>query len=259
MLKAQTLSDWVCLLFDDASTDQSAAILTSYIASDRRFTVFSTPHNFSVGPGIARNFLLERVSTGYVAFCDIDDLWHPAKLDAQLSFHKANNLDISVTSYARFSLPRSIPHIHRLITPPSTLNYSRLLRANTIPMLTVISTLSFVEQRFPPIRHEDYAFWLSVFKRKSVQYGCLTEVLSFYRIHDANLTKNRLVIPSWIYQVYRSLGYHPLRSACLLMLWMIARILAEPYQLTLSFFSPSQVRKSRQVLNQLLRQPALLS
>ena len=69
-VRAQTLSDLEIVCVDDGSTDQSAAILDEYAASDSRFVVI---HKVNQGPGIARNTGLAASKGEYVLFVDSDD------------------------------------------------------------------------------------------------------------------------------------------------------------------------------------------
>ncbi len=74
-LQAQTLTDWVAILIDDASTDTTGEIFARAAASDPRFRVVSLPRR--TGLGAARNLGLGRVETPFIAFLDADDILAP--------------------------------------------------------------------------------------------------------------------------------------------------------------------------------------
>lgn len=65
------------LVFDDGSTDDSAAILESY---KPRVTVFRQSNQ---GVAHARNFLCAQARGDILAFLDADDTWHPCYLEVQ--------------------------------------------------------------------------------------------------------------------------------------------------------------------------------
>lgn len=74
---AQTVVPGEILVFNDGSTDETAAILESY---KPRVTVF---HQTNQGPAGGRNFLCARARGDVLAFLDADDLWHPRYLEVQ--------------------------------------------------------------------------------------------------------------------------------------------------------------------------------
>jgi glycosyltransferase involved in cell wall biosynthesis len=80
-LRAQTIEDWHCLVFDDASSDPGLA--RSVVGDDCRFEVLDTlPH---LGHYAAFEHLLEHApESGPVFLCDQDDYWHPDKLKRML-------------------------------------------------------------------------------------------------------------------------------------------------------------------------------
>jgi hypothetical protein len=78
-IRAQTHSNWVCLISDDGSSPQSQEIIASTIGDDSRFQVEHGPRL-----GVYRNF--ERAlaavpsDAALVALADQDDHWEPEKL-----------------------------------------------------------------------------------------------------------------------------------------------------------------------------------
>lgn len=79
-IRAQTHTDWVCLISDDGSSEDARAEIERAIAGDPRFRFEAHPERV----GIYRNFerALRDVPPGarYVALSDQDDRWHPDKL-----------------------------------------------------------------------------------------------------------------------------------------------------------------------------------
>lgn len=225
-LLSQTYTHWKCILIDDGSIDSGPELLSFLVSSDPRFVLTHTPHRriprSLPGPACARNHGLTFVDTPLVAFCDIDDIWHPQKLSRQVRYHLANSLDLSVSSYLAFSSSDLICYRH-VITPPSTLNLNSLLVRNRIPMLTLILNSSLLCSGFIQARHEDFLAWISIFRNNpNLKYGCLREVLAFYRVHSTNLTASRLRMPIWTYSVYRAAGFTQISSVLLLIRWLIS-------------------------------------
>lgn len=73
-IKAQTYTDFECLLIDDGSKDSSLSICESYADGDDRFKVF---HKENGGASSARNVGLDNASGEYICFCDADDYVTP--------------------------------------------------------------------------------------------------------------------------------------------------------------------------------------
>lgn len=207
-ITSQTFQYWICILVDDGSTDGSLDLLRNLTYGDTRFLLVSNPSSTKLhGPASARNFALSLVKTPLVAFCDIDDLWHPEKLQRQILFHQRSRAQISVTGYSRFSLEETGVNMRQPIYPPPDMSFTRLRTSNQIPMLTVILSLDQLHPRFKSIPHEDYLLWLTLFKNQpNIRYSCLDISLSYYRVHNKNITRNRLKMAYWTYQVFRASG-----------------------------------------------------
>ncbi|MBC9252904.1 glycosyl transferase family 2 [Pseudomonas alcaligenes] len=86
-IAAQTYQDWIIIASDDGSQDSTLTILEHY---RRRFGADRLCIVKGPGKGFAANFLSmatdTSISTGFFAFCDQDDLWHPDKLERALAW-----------------------------------------------------------------------------------------------------------------------------------------------------------------------------
>ena len=225
-ISSQTYSNWVCIMVNDGSTDNGPFYLRQLTLDDPRFLlVNNTFDKLYPGPASARNFGLSHVSSPLIAFCDVDDVWHPQKLERQIAYHLANNLDLSVTAYGRFFHNRPEQPLRSLLCPPQHLSPSKLRGPNPIPMLTVVMGSELASQGFLQVPHEDFLFWLDLFRcTPSLRYGCLKEVLSFYCIHSDNISASKSTMPFWTYRVFRQSGESHLLSLFSLFLWTLGHI-----------------------------------
>lgn len=86
-LLSQTRKDFVLLIIDDGSTDNSLAIAQSY--DDSRISILQNTKN--MGLSAALNKGIQGCKTPYIARMDADDLCHPERLEKQYRFMENNN------------------------------------------------------------------------------------------------------------------------------------------------------------------------
>ena len=97
-VKAQTLTDWECLVVDDGSAcggDVASAVETM---RDNRFRYIRQENK---GANAARNNGIDRAAGKFVAFLDSDDEWLPEKLEIQ-----AEQLKSGGVAYSQFYFER---------------------------------------------------------------------------------------------------------------------------------------------------------
>lgn len=79
---AQTHAELEILVVDDGSTDETPDIIRSHAAADGRIRLLSQAN---AGVAAARNAGIAASAGEFIAPLDADDLWHPAKIERQLS------------------------------------------------------------------------------------------------------------------------------------------------------------------------------
>lgn len=129
-LRAQTVEDWRCLVFDDSSSDAQA--ITTVIGDDDRFSVMtSQPH---LGHYVAFEHLLRNGPIDAPVFlCDQDDRWAPDKMQHLLK-------EIDGGADAAFSAMRVVDEQGRVLRErflshdpePGTLTPAHLLVMNSV-------------------------------------------------------------------------------------------------------------------------------
>jgi len=97
---AQTAKDWECIVVDDGSTDNSRAVIESFVKRSDRIKYFYQKNS---GLSAAMNLGLSQVSGDFIQFLDADDLISPGKLASHLQhFSKNSKIDVSYTSAKYF-------------------------------------------------------------------------------------------------------------------------------------------------------------
>lgn len=95
----QTYKNWECIIVDDGSNDNTLEYLKGL--TDSRIRVFSLGKNH--GRAYARQIALEQAQGEYLAMLDADDLYHPCKIERQVSeMESDSNISLVCTSMISF-------------------------------------------------------------------------------------------------------------------------------------------------------------
>ncbi len=112
-VSAQTLTNWECIIIDDASTDESVQIIKQHIKSDKRFRLIELPE--PSGVSVARNAGLDAARGEHIAFLDSDDCFSECALETLLHLATSTHADmvggktITVPEYFTFSPRQNTP------------------------------------------------------------------------------------------------------------------------------------------------------
>lgn len=90
-LKRQTFSDFEAVVVDDASTDETLAVIRRCVEGDKRFTIIEQEQNG--GLSVVRNVGLAHASGEYVLFLDSDDYYREDTLFLLAERLDTDNLD----------------------------------------------------------------------------------------------------------------------------------------------------------------------
>lgn len=197
----QTIDNYELILVNDASTDNTLSILKEY-ENNKRIKIIDLKDN--VGAAEARNIGIKSSIGNYLCFLDADDYWNPNKLEKQINFMKEKACAFSFTGY-EFADSNLNP-LNKKVRVPKTLNYNQLLRNTTIFTSTVMFNLNKINDdmiKFPIVKSEDTALWLSILKNNYIAYG-LNENLVYYRRSESTLSSNKIEAIKRIWNLYRN-------------------------------------------------------
>jgi glycosyltransferase involved in cell wall biosynthesis len=206
-IRAQTMTDWECVIIDDGSSDDTLAIAEEYARADSRVRVFTKANG---GASAARNdgFLHTNPGSLFVTFMDSDDVWLPAALETLL-----RRVSADPAAVGAHALAETIDQEGRVIEPGSysdkgrsrlALQGARLLEL-PLERPTDFSVLVNGNVLFPPglvlVRREIYEAvgpfdeslngpedWDMLIRIS--RYGHIAfadEVILLYRLHGKNL------------------------------------------------------------------------
>jgi len=219
----QTYTNWEMILVDDASTDNTVAIIEEFVKKDSRIKLFKLPENR--GNGFARNAALEKATGKYIAYLDADDLWFPEKLEKQIQFLKANNLHFTFSFYD--SIDEDGNNLNRKVESPNPLTYKQLFFCNYVGNLTAIYDVDYFGKIILETsqKRQDWRIWLTILKQIKIAKP-VPESLAFYRIRKDSVSSSKFKLIKHNFGVYREFhGYNFVFSILLMIRFLFTQLI----------------------------------
>ncbi len=204
---AQSFTDWEMIVIDDKSADNTCEVVEGFIAAGANIQLIKLATNGGVAE--ARNIGLAHAQGKYVAFLDSDDIWLPEKLAVQVKYMDEKNLPMTFCAYHRVDERGKV--ISGQINAPKKIDYETLLWHNLIIFSTSLTLRSVIgDLKFVKLGHEDWIFWLDLFKKCGGGYG-INQPLALYRVRSNSVSSNKFVA---IHSTWTMLRQH--EKICLL-------------------------------------------
>lgn len=178
---AQTITDWELLIGINGYPANSPVYQTvaAYLAEqpDARIRLLDFPE--CKGKSATLNKMVPDCQYPYVALLDVDDIWLPTKLEAQMPM-KAQRYDVIGAKCVYFGeMNNIVPAI-----PTGDLSTFNFLEGNPI-----INSSALIKKELAQWNEtsfvEDYELWLRLWKRACRFYNC-PDILVKHRIHRAS-------------------------------------------------------------------------
>jgi glycosyltransferase involved in cell wall biosynthesis len=199
-LKAQTIEDWECIIVNDGSNDNTAAVAEKLAQTDQRIQVIN---QLNKGLSGARNSGLDQVQGQYIQFLDADDIIEPEKFKIQ-----TKQLDQESEPALSFSDYRCCA-MDDLNKPASRDNFSppEFIMENPLKDLIVRWETQF---SIPPhcflfdarffseygikfdetlANHEDWDCWMQIFRLRPIVRR-VPQKFAIYRLHGESMCAN---------------------------------------------------------------------
>lgn len=185
-LLAQTWTNLEVVAVDDGSTDGTWDILQDYAARDSRVTVHANEQNLGFLLNFQKAFTLTRGA--FIAPCDQDDWWHPAKLEglyAALGSHALAYCDSLFIDEEGRSLGRKASETLRMYQGDDP---AAFVFANCISGHALLARRDLVDRAlpFPPGCFHDW--WLAFAAASTDGLVFVPETWVHYRQHAAAQT-----------------------------------------------------------------------
>jgi glycosyltransferase involved in cell wall biosynthesis len=183
----QTFPDWELIAVDDASSDDSWAILTEYAARDPRVRPLRQPAHAGIVAARNRAFAEASPTSTYLAILDADDAALPDRLDAQVAFmdrHPDHALvgghTLIIDERSRKLGIRRYPLQYREICAVIA-RYNPFAQSAVLLRRSLLAQVGSYDPTFP--RCQDYDLWLRTASRFPV--ANLDQPVIRYRISAA--------------------------------------------------------------------------
>lgn len=198
----QTYENWEIIFFDNQSNDKSATIAKSY---DTRLKYHYNKINVPLGQ--ARRLALEFASGEWIAFLDVDDIWHKDRLKVQTEILASlHDVHLLYAAVEEISPNGSIISING---PRKTgkIDFGDLLKRFDINIVTALVRRSFLEVhdlKFDDAitASEEYNLFMRCAALGNV-YG-QSDVLGKYRISANSLTDKK--IGNWAAERFKTIS-----------------------------------------------------
>jgi glycosyltransferase involved in cell wall biosynthesis len=183
---AQSHSALEILIMDDASTDETPRFLDRTASNEPRLRWFRREQ--PQGLASALNELIAQSRGTWLARMDDDDLAYPSRIEQQLAFMRAHNLDVCGTWYRRVagwrkSIARPpVSHeriLDELLFQPPLLHPSVMFHRSVFERYGVYSLTA--------PHAEDYELWVRLMP--NVRFGNCPEVLLDYTLSDEQVSR----------------------------------------------------------------------
>lgn len=198
---AQSYTNFELVCVNDASPDNSAAILAEFAERDTRVHPVTQPEN--MGLSAARNTGLEQARGKWILFVDGDDCIHPQLLEHTLALAEQHNADLVSFDYERVeedfcictdNAAQVADSRQKLTEEPL---YHRKKRGRWVIHGSACAQLYKQELlqglRFEPILYEDYPFTLQVLLRNP--RTVITKAKLYYYVNKRGSIMNRDFLP----------------------------------------------------------------
>jgi teichuronic acid biosynthesis glycosyltransferase TuaG len=142
----------------------------------------------SGNPAKPRNLGLRITDSPYIAFIDSDDIWHPKKLEKQLSFMGQNQSSFSFTGF--HIIDEQSTQVGTFNDIPTNLDATQYMTNTCLAPSTVMVKRGATTPHFPENKKtgEDFVAFYDLLKKTDA--NGLNEPLTFYRRSDDALSRN---------------------------------------------------------------------
>lgn len=127
-IASQTYQNFECIIIDDGSTDNTAAIVDPIVSSDCRFNYIVRPDTIKKGANYSRNYGFSFSKGEYIKFFDSDDSMLPDHIEVCVTTLEQGNYDFVVADCINFDGKNFLERpyeIDRVNSPLSAMHFAQ--------------------------------------------------------------------------------------------------------------------------------------
>jgi glycosyltransferase involved in cell wall biosynthesis len=183
----QTYPNLEIIISDDASTNNTLAILRAYATKDARIKLYVNEQNLGFTKNFSNACLL--ASANHIAFCDQDDIWHLEKIERMMKAW-VEGASLMYANSVRFTDESKIPvlkenkHYRRFEGE----DLRKIAVFNTISGHAMIVKRELLKHILPFKEGIMYDWWAAAVAACIGGVGYLNEILVFQRVHGGNVS-----------------------------------------------------------------------
>jgi glycosyltransferase involved in cell wall biosynthesis len=203
---SQTHPNWVLLISDNCSSDNTFEICKEFSQQDKRISVVRQDKN--IGAPNNFKFVLSQANTDFFMWAAFDDHWEPHFLEKCLNAFRNHNVGMTFSNTFTISNPAEqkysaydFSNFSGKITPKKLacflITHERNGQANTIYSLYRTPVVKYIFEKFPLNDHllSDVVFTLATISRKGIYIN--PEYLFGKRYPSKPTTNNNIKTKFW--------------------------------------------------------------
>lgn len=188
-LLAQTEPDWEAVIIDDASTDNSVAVISKLIAGDSRFRFYQNDDNLGYQRTLIKGISL--ISSGIFGRVDPDDALTPKAIELSLKAHHENpDVGLVYTNFVFCDANLAPKSVHQAQAITELNEYYYNFDAEISHFATFKKSVYFQTSGIDVSnkKAEDKDLYMKMCEVAPVKY--IDEDLYLYRVHDGGISTN---------------------------------------------------------------------
>lgn len=185
----QSFSNWVLLIRDDGSKDNTVSIIKKYCKLDSRIHLVAS--NKNVGTVSSFFYLLKHSNANYYMFCDQDDVWKHDKVQVSVEkLESVSNHNMPLCAYSNLTVVDNSLHPQKELLTQNWQSFPYLLFTNNIFGCTMIinqalkSKVLFDHLNIKNIYMHDW--WLALLGSAFGKVLFIPKSTMLYRQHGTN-------------------------------------------------------------------------
>jgi glycosyltransferase involved in cell wall biosynthesis len=197
----QTVPVYEHIIIDDGSTDDTPRVLNELAAEYPHLHIIRQNR---AGAAAARNRGIAVARGRYIAFLDVDDLWHEKKVENQVRFMEEQKCVFSYGDYEELDTDELHP-VKRYFFP-ETIGHKKLIRGCPIGCLTAAYNQEVLGKRYMPLvkTGHDWGLWLEL-TRDGVEAKKYPGLSASYMNGKKTLSSKKLNKALNVYTLYRKI------------------------------------------------------